>query len=167
MMSSGTGLNRTRGRRSKSSLPEFQSYLLEIEGLEVDYSLSADTDSRISHNGLVEHQHFTIRSRLLSPKRFAGREVTVTLIGDRERDLLLSGPEVDARFEAVGGLTLRGTRSTYLGTVPSTALWGIVPALSSGIVRYITLFGSPLYRGAARIRTFSIQSTYEPEDYPS
>lgn len=158
-----------RGTRSSkvSKAVQFESYLLEIEGLDVDYSLSANGDSTFSQNGLVEHQHFTIRSRLLSPKRFAGREVAVTLIGDRERDTLLSGPEIDVRFEAVGSLTLRGTRSTYLGTLPSTALWGLVPALSSGIVRYITLFGSPLHRGAARISTFSLQSTYDPEDYPS
>lgn len=78
MMASGTVPDRTWRRRSKSNIPEFQSYLLEIERLEVDYSLSADTDSWLSHNGLVEHQHFTIRSRLLSPKRFAGREVAVT-----------------------------------------------------------------------------------------
>ncbi|MFX4223300.1 MAG: hypothetical protein ACMVO3_21385 [Thalassobaculum sp.] len=89
-MASGTGSDRTRRRRRKSNLPEFQSYLLEIERLEVDYSLSADTDSRLSHNGLVEHQHFNIWSRLLSLNRFAGREVAVTLIGDREQDILPS-----------------------------------------------------------------------------
>lgn len=138
--------------------------MLEIERLDVDYSLSANGDSRFSRNDLVEHQHFTIRSRLLSPKRFEGREVAVTLIGKREQDILPSRLEIDVRLEAVGSLTLRGIRSTYLGTVPSTALWGLVQALSFGIARYITLSGLPLHRGAARISTFSLQSTYDPDD---
>lgn len=154
----------TRGSSTPKSVQSV-CYLLEITAVDIDYSMSADRDSRLSRNGLVEHQHVAIRARLLSPSRYASRTVKMTLIGDRDLDTLLTGPETDAMSDVVGVLTLSSDFATYLGSLSYSGLWGLIPALGGRSVRYIVLTGSPIRYGKARIGSISFKGTYDPEDY--
>jgi hypothetical protein len=63
--------------------------------------------------------------------------------------------------KSVGHLDARGERRSFLGTLPMSALWGLVPALDAGGIKFIQMTGDPLQRGSASIRWISFSRERE------
>lgn len=144
--------------------PTSMSYDFEIEDWEVSYAISVGDDPRFSRGPYSEYQSLHLTTRMVEPVKFKDRHVRFTLLGKREIDL-----KIDANFTRagpaihMGTLHMRGDQSYYLGEMPATAVWGMVPALEAGRIKVIHLSGTPLHHGSASIRWISFDRTFGEE----
>jgi len=152
-------------RRKKAQTASFQSYVFEIFAWEPNYHFALNS-SKWPPGPYWEHAECTCQGKLLIPSKLAGRIVVLRVLGDRAETAAVQRPaETTSTLSAIGGLTLRGQQSDFLGSIPFDALWGVMAMLAANRMRYITLHGEVLSRGGARIRSIGFQPTYDPEDY--
>ena len=152
-------------RRKKAPVTKFQSFVFEIVTWEPEYHFALNS-SKWPPGPFWEHCELTFHCTLLIPSKLTGRNVVLRILGDRSEMAAVQRPgEVTSTPVAIGGLTLRGQQSDYLGSVPFDALWGVMAMLAANRVRYITLHGEALSRGRARIRSIGFHPTFSAEDY--
>jgi len=135
-----------------------------VNDWEPNYSLSIGKGFR-KDDPYWEYAAIDFRGRLISPRKHEGREIKGWLMGDRGIDADLKHPEMSHREPlAVGGVTIRGKTCEFHGSIPMTALWGIVPMLMSERIRFINLHGARLRYGSARMWSISFYRTVNPDD---
>jgi hypothetical protein len=140
-----------------------ESYLFRIETLQSHYSFGSGAGlQRTAHR---EHLHPEIEAVCLAPSKLAGRETRFTIIGDRqmEQDLWMQEPASNSE-SGIGTLTMRGSQSTYLGSLPYDAAWGIQPLIFNGDLRFIYLHGAAMSRGTARISWMAFYTEFDPNE---
>lgn len=153
----------TRRKPGRKVMPS-TSYDFEIEDWKVGYSFAAGEGRDFTRGPYVEHLRLELVARLRSPEKHAGKLVTIALLGEREIDVLMD--EDDPRVGSaknVGHLRIHGDHSSYLGSMPATAMWGLVPALETKRVKVIHMTGDPLDHGSADIRWISFDRVLEEE----
>jgi hypothetical protein len=131
-------------------LPEV-IYEFEIEDWSVSYAISTGTDRRFARGPYAEYLTLELMTTMVEPVKFKGRHVQFTLLGKREVDLLINADHPRPAIH-MGTLNMRGDRSSYLGELPATAVWGLVPVLEAGRIKVIHLNGDPLHHGSSSIR---------------
>ena len=152
-------------RRKKTQVTEFQSFVFEIVTWEPEYHFALNS-SKWPPGPYWEHCELTCQCTLLIPSKLTGRHVMVRVLGDRGEMTAVQRPaEVTSPPVAIGGLTLRGQQSDYLGSIPFDAFWGVTAMLAANRVRYITLHGEVLSGGRTRIRSIGFQPNFNAEDY--
>lgn len=127
-------------RKSKSSrkrqAPSVQSYYFDVIDWRPYYSFALGND-RLTEGPYREHTALELRAKVLIPKKHADRVAEITLLGRRSEDQDLDQPDGNEGTPlAVGRFTIRGERCEYLGSIPQTAVWGLIPAFQSG--RFVT-----------------------------
>lgn len=153
-----------KAQSKKRRIEASESYLFLIEKLRPTYLFGSAT--RLVPTKFSEYLHPDIEAVCLSPKRLKDRETRLTIIGDRdiERDLWMQ-KSAPADEVGIGTLTMRGTESSYLGSVPFDVLLHIQNLIASGTIRFIHLHGAALSRGHARIRSIGFYDELDPDDF--
>ena len=138
------------------------SYLFEIESARPSYLFGSFLRAREQSFG--EYLHPRIDAVCKAPAKLSGRVTLFTLIGDREINRRLSLGELAPSTMGVGTLTMRGTKSEYLGQVPHDAAWQIVSAIRGGAFKFIVLHGAALSNGRARIQSIGFDEKFDPDE---
>lgn len=142
-----------------------ESFLFEIKMVAPDYSFGS-AHPPYNRGYLAEYAHTEIDAVCLIPRKFAGRATRFILLGDRAVSCELNDPREQERpWNGVGTLTMRGSRSKYLGTVPFDALLALSPVIAAGTLRFIYMSGAPLRHGSAHIDYFALKRNADPDDY--
>lgn len=152
-------------RKSKTRVATHESYLFQITEVSPHYGFHlAHAPHETGAYG--EYLHTELKAKCLKPSKYEGRETTFTFIGDRGITDELKAPGRTQRSPlCVGTLTMRGNRSSYLGSLPfdiAVALPLIAVADGSG---FIVLSGTTARGGTATIRSSSFYRDIDPDDY--
>jgi len=148
----------------RKTIPETESFYIQINDWEPNFFLALGKNFR-RDTPHWEHATIDIRGSLLSPGKYKGREIKGWLMGDRVMDADLEYPETSNRDPlAIGSMTIRGKKCDFHGSIPMTALWGMVPMLLSERIRIIHLHGERLRYGSARMWSISFNRTVDPDD---
>lgn len=79
-----------------------------------------------------KHHSLELKGEFLGPDRVKGREVTITFPADRDLDRAIADPRsFTAEPEAVGGLTSRGEKSEFIGSLPFQVVGHILTTLQA------------------------------------
>ena len=152
-------------RRASRPVQEFESYLLELNDWNVSYGFSLGHDN-LDHGPYWEHGELLIDGKLSYPPKFSGDRLKMTLLGNRKEDSVLAeSSDLSFTPRAVGSLNMRGERREYLGGIPQSVMWGLLPALEAKKIKWISLHGEVVKWGKALIRSIHFAEEYEPEDY--
>ena len=153
-----------RTKRKKAARREESTYVIEIEDWDLSYSLSLDRHGKISIGPYWEHTSLEMKGRFLHPEALT-KPIQVIILGDREKISALEKPE-EYRYEpkAVGGLTVRGKASEFLGSVPFDAIQTLCLLLQAKKLKYLVLSGQVLHRGSADIFSMHFQEHFSSED---
>ncbi len=65
----------------------------------------------------------------------------------------------------VGTRHVRGNRRDYLGSLPITAIWGLIPAMESSFFKFFDLYGERLRYGSAAIWSMRFARKIDPDDF--
>lgn len=148
--------------------PEVQTetYLIEIEDWDASYSFSIGKGMAHKHGPYWEHVSLIIHGHFIHPEKVLDKTIKMTVMGKRNEDDALNDPDGDYQEpRCVGSLTVRGDRREYLGTIPQTALWGLMPMLEAGRIKFVDLHGELLRYGSALIWSISFERNIDPEEY--
>jgi hypothetical protein len=151
-------------KKRTSRISEIESYLFEIVGISPTYSFHVGHE-RFDPGAYGEHLHIELIAKCLRPRKFEGRETNFTFMGTRELIAETQGLTGGGGYpHGVGTLTLRGTHSNYLGSLPYDAASTLPLMVLAGGYRFIYLSGPPMHRGSSRIRSSSFYREFEPND---
>lgn len=123
-------------------------------------------DNRIYSGSYGEHLHLEIKGIVRLPGKFDGKDIRVTLLGDRKLTKHLAEEEyLDPQPASVGHLTLRGQHREYLGSIPFDTVPIIDSLLQTKQVRFISMSGKALFRGSAAINWLHFMRDFDPEEW--
>jgi hypothetical protein len=153
-------------RRTKGKKPakrEECTYVIEIDDWSLSYSFSLDRHGKMSAGPYWEHTSLEMKGTFVHPETLS-KPIQVIILGDREKISALEMPQ-EYRYEpkAVGGLTVRGKESEFLGSVPFDAIHSICQLLQARKLKYLVLSGQMLYRGSSDIFSVCFQEHFGPE----
>ena len=151
-------------KRNPPESDQIQTYLFEIKEIIPDYSFGV-AHSRFDQGAFGEYAHTEITAICVVPQKLSGRETRFLLIGDRRITQELNKPGSETPWNGIGTLTMRGTRSEYLGSFPLDVLIGLAPLIQAEWLRFITLSGPQLRHGSSRISHFRFVKHADPDDY--
>lgn len=140
------------------------SFAFEILDWAVNYSFTS-SPGRFAAGTYEEYLDLTLTARFVAPAKHAGALVTLMIAGRREGDALLEHPQRPGPpTPIVGTLTVRGEHRQFLGALPTSAVWGLVAALGAGKLGAVTMSGTALSRGTARIDWLRFSHALDPDD---
>ena len=153
-----------KAKKTKSPKREERTYVIEIEDWSLSYSFSLDRHNEMSVGPYWEHASLEMKGTFAHPETLA-KPIQVIILGDREKISALEKPE-EYRYEpkAVGGLTVRGKASEFLGSVPFDAIQTLCLLLQAKKLKYLILSGQVLHRGSADIFSMHFQEHFSSED---
>ena len=153
-------------RKRKGLSKHTNRYPVRIIDWEVDYSLRLDKDGSISGGPFWEHCSLELQGEFLGPKKLEGREVTITLLGNRTLDEEIAKPDsINYEPLGVGGLTARGKEAAYIGSLPHQSFGLVLTMLQAGKIKYAILNGNALRNGHASIKGLTLTGEFDPDDY--
>jgi len=145
---------------------EYGSYIVEVAGWETSYSFTVNRNERFFAGSYREHLHLEIKGVLRHPSKFDGKDLKVTLLGDRSLTAQLAAEEyVTPQPVSVGHLTVRGQQRDYLGSIPFDAVPVVSSLLQAKQVRFISMSGKALFRGSAAINSLHFMRDFDPEEW--
>ncbi|TWB56131.1 hypothetical protein FBZ92_113125 [Nitrospirillum viridazoti] len=164
MAPSGKSTAGTKRRRSPAK-SEMQSYIAQIDDHGLDYLLAVGDEPKPARP-YREYATLLLNLRFIAPSSIAGRQIEAHLLGNRDIDKSLDADK-DGEFipRCVGTLTLRANKSGYLGSLPMSVLWNLIPAITSKKVMYVVFHGTPLYRGEAVIQSIYFRSKVDLDEW--
>ena len=140
------------------------TYSIEILDWDVSYSIQLTGDMKDTSWPFWEHARLTIKGKFLAPDKLAGRSIDVILLGSRNIIYVLEHPQETVQEpKAIGGLTVRGKQTEYLGSVPQDMFQTLCFLISEGKIKVLEVTGKALYRGSADISSISFEKEYKPE----
>lgn len=149
-----------KARKTKSPRREECTYVIEIEDWKLSYSLSLDHHGKMSAGPYWEHTTLEMKGTFVYPETLA-KPIQVIIRGDREKTSALERPEEYCyESKAIGGLTVRGKESEFLGSVPFDAIQTLCQILQARKLKYLVLLGQVLYRGGADIFSMRFQEHF-------
>jgi hypothetical protein len=153
-------------KKKKSAKREECTYVIEISEWDFSYSFSVNHMRDIIEGPFWEHTNLEVKGKVTHPEKLAGKEIKVTIMGNRNDTRIMNKPEDYHSFEpkAVGTITIRGKQSELLCWVPFDAFHMLCSMINAGKIKYLVLSGQALYHGAADIRSLRFQSHYGSED---
>jgi len=153
-------------QKKKRTVETYESYPVRIIDWKVDYSLRLDKDGSISGGPFWEHCSLELQGEFLGPKKLEGREVTITLLGNRTLDEEIAKPDsINYEPLGVGGLTARGKEAAYIGSLPHQSFGLVLTMLQAGKIKYAILNGNALRNGHASIKGLTLTGEFDPDDY--
>jgi len=160
-----TAAKKPRKARKKIQ-EEYGSYIVEVIDWETSYSFTVNRNERLFVGSYREHLNLEIKGVLRHPSKFEGKDIKVTLLGDRALTTQLAAEEyVTPQPVSVGHLTIRGQQRDYLGSIPFDAVPVVSSLLQAKQVHYISMSGKALFRGSAAINWINFMRDFDPEEW--
>lgn len=152
--------------RIKKPKVTYQTYLFEIQDSIIDYHFSLNERDGYFRGPYWEHVSLEINVKATFPEKMVGEEFKICIMGRRELDVGLDNPEDDQGNPlAIGGLTVRGNRREYLGSIPQSSFWEIERRINEGQLKAINMRGHKLKYGRAKIRSIDFAKEFDPKDF--
>jgi hypothetical protein len=153
-------------KRRNSAKREEWIYVIEINYWDFSYMFAVNWLRNTIDGPYWEHTDLEMKGKIVHPEKLVDKEIEVTIMANRREVHILNKPEDYYQFEpkAVGGLTIRGKDSEFLGSVPFDAFHMLCSMIGAGKIKYLVLSGQALYRGSADIRSMDFQEHYGSED---
>lgn len=156
----------TKQKRKSKERP-FEAYIIEILEWEAPYSFSLSLDNDIDPGPYWEHIEIKIQGKFIKPQKLAGKELELCFLGNRQISSVMNDYKENYNWEpkAVGGLSVRGERREYIGSLPFDAFPLLSNCFSAGKFKYVILHGQSLRYGSADIRYAHFQLQYDEEEW--
>jgi len=106
-----------------------------------------------------------LRGLLREPKKLGGKELDITIIGDRSLVPEIKKSSPPDKPNRVGTVTMRGESRSFIGSLPFDSLPIIACLLESKRVQYLQLHGRSPFRGNAATSSLHFFRDYDPEDW--
>lgn len=148
----------------KRKIDLFETYWVEVEGVEYQYSFHLHHDSK-SLKPYTEYCHPKVFGKVLRPTiKWASRAV-ITLMADRAMELLLlSNAKADFELRGIGHLESRAGELNGYFSLPFSTLILLLPALKSGDIREIVMRGDKLRYRQALVKSISFGRHFNPDE---
>lgn len=157
---------KTPRKARKKVQEEYGSYIVEVTDWETSYSFTVNRNERLFVGSYREHLNLEIKGVLRHPSKFDGKDIKVTLLGDRTLTAQLAAEEyVTPQPVSVGHLTIRGQQRDYLGSIPFDAVPVVSSLLQAKQVRFVSMSGKALFRGSALINWINFMRGFNPEEW--
>lgn len=157
---------KTPRKARKKVQEEYGSYIVEVTDWETSYSFTVNRNERLFVGSYREHLNLEIKGVLRHPSKFDGKDIKVTLLGDRTLTAQLAAEEyVTSQPVSVGHLTIRGQQRDYLGSIPFDAVPVVSSLLQAKQVRFVSMSGKALFRGSALINWINFMRGFNPEEW--
>lgn len=142
----------------------FADYLLYVDGKAA--GVIEAKKAGVFAGSYREHLHLEIKGIMRYPFKFDGKDIKITLLGDRTLTSQLTAEEyVTPQPVSVGHLTIRGQYRDYLGSIPFDAIPVVSSLLQYKQVRFIDMSGKALFRGSAPINWIHFMRDFDPEEW--
>lgn len=144
---------------------EHQSYFANVTDWWVSYGLMKGGANKHHIGPYWEHVRLTVMVELFFPERFAGQVAEIAFLGERDTDVQLDHPTPE-QFQPnrVGTFEIRQGNISYLGGLPLSSLWGLLPALAAGKIKAMRFHGEPVKRGEAAIWSMGFDLQIDPDE---
>lgn len=143
----------------------YEDYFAHVADWRVSYGLSKGGDWLHHAGPYWEHVRLIVVVEFFHPPKFAGQVAEISFHGEREPDVQLDHPTKE-QFQPnrVGTIEVRQGRISYLGTLPLSSLWGLLPALAAGKIKAMRFHGEPVKRGEAAIWSMGFDYEIDPDE---
>lgn len=155
----------TKKKQRLVSQEEYCTFIVEIIDWELPYSFSINHNDKYDSAPYSEYLHMHLKGLLREPKKLGGKELDITIIGDRSLILEKKNslpPDIPNR---VGTVTMRGESRSFIGSLPFDSLPIIACLLESKRAKYLELHGRTPFRGNAATSEVHFLKSYNPEDW--
>jgi len=164
-MAKPAAVKKPRSSRKKAR-EEYGSYIIEVADWETSYSFTINRIERLFAGSYREHLHLEIKGVLRHPSKFDGKDIKVTLLGDRTLSSQLAAEEcITPKPVSVGHLTIRGQQRDYIGSIPFDTVPLVSSLLQAKQVRFLSMSGKALFRGGASINSLHFIRDFDPEEW--
>lgn len=156
----------TKQKRKSKERP-YESYIIEILEWEIPYSFSLSLDNDIDPCPYWEHTEIKIRGKFIKPQKLAGKELELCFLANRQISSVMNDYKEHHHWEpkAVGGLSVRGEKRDYIGSLPFDAFPFLCNCFSAEKHKYVILNGQALRYGSADIHSVHFQQQYDEEEW--
>ena len=137
-------------------------YVVQISCWDWSYSLSLNA-TRYRQGPYLEFRHLHIWGTLLLPSKLKPDTVELTFMPDI---LLPAETSQEPPPRAVGSLELRGADLMGYLSMMSDALGPVMQMLIADRTKFVVMNGEPMRYRKALLHGYSLDSHFEPEDYP-
>lgn len=152
----------TRRKRRRRALPEHVGYLVEVSRWDWSFSFGISHDKRQA-DPYSEYRHLAIHGNLLRPVRIKAKEAELIFLPKIENN---EASRMHHEPRAVGSLNLHGGVIHGVLSMPADALPPMLTVLTAHRFRFVVLHGEPLRWSKALIRSYSVDTPLDEEDYP-
>jgi len=164
-MAKPAAVKKPRSSRKKVR-EEYGSYIIEVADWETSYSFTVNRDNRFYSGAYREHLHLEVKGILRYPFKFDGKDIQVTLLGDRKLTSNLAGEEyLEPQPLSVGHITIRGQHRDYIGSLPFDTVPLVSSLLQAKQIRFLSMSGKALFRGSASINYLHFMRDFDPEEW--
>jgi|MTBAKSStandDraft_1061840.scaffolds.fasta_scaffold02471_4 hypothetical protein len=144
----------TKKRKRQKQTTDF--YAIEILDWDLDYGINFGP-SRFKFGLDAETYTLIFIGKIVSPKKVEGRDVEARFQASRYVSKVFNEDSIHEHDDvnSVGNIYIRGSNGYLWISIPHDIISTIMAALKADKIRYITMFGEPLYRGRASIQWFN------------
>lgn len=160
-------IKKQTGRKTLPRRPkeEYTTFVVEVVDWELTYLFSINHDQKYRPTPYEEYLHLDIKGLLREPKKFDGKEIDVTFMGDRNMIPYINNPDAVIRPMSLGSVKIRGEHRRFIGSLPHDTLQLISPMLESKRIKFFHLHGSSLHRCTASIKSIHFFKNFDPEEW--
>ncbi len=151
--------------RPKKPKEDYCTFVVEVIDLELTYLFSINHDQKYRPTPYEEYLHLDIKGILREPKKYDGKEIDVTFMGDRNMIPDINNPASTIKPISLGFLKIRGDHRQFIGSIPQDSLPLIAPMLESKRIRFFHLHGSSLHHCTASIKSIHFFKDFDPEEW--
>ena len=152
-------------RRKRQKKHDTTTYSIEITESNVSYFFRLTGKMKDMSWPFWEYMSLDLKGKFLQPKELVNRDIEATILGDRGYVHVLQHPaEPTHEPKAIGGLTVRGKQSEFIGRMPHDSLQTLCLLLILRKIKVLEITGDTLYRGSAYIQSISFEKEYRPEE---
>ncbi len=155
----------TKKARTKRPKEDYCTFVVEVIDWELTYLFSISHDLKYRPTPYEEYLHLDIKGILREPKKFDGKEIDVTFMGDRNMIPDINNPASTIKPISLGSLKVRGEHRRFIGSIPQDSLPLIAPMLESKRIKFFHLHGSSLHRCTASIKSIHFFKDFDPEEW--
>lgn len=148
----------------KKKKAEYETFHFEIDACVPSYGFAVE-QTKWRSLSYWEYLDIRIDATCLSPEKARGRACRLVFLADRDIAAQKKDDRsADAPKPAVGGLTLRKSDFSYLGSLPRDAIWPLYEAIRDGTIKVLQLHGGKSSHGSATIHSVHFDRSVDPDD---
>lgn len=150
-------------KRARRTMPEYVGYLVEVSGWDWSFSFGISHDKR-QDDPYSEYRHLVVKGSLLRPAGVKAKDAELIFLPNIENN---EANRMQHEPKSIGSLNLYNGILHGLLSMPADALPPVLTVLSAQRFRFVLLQGERLRWRKALIRSYSIDTHLDEDDYPA